>query len=210
MTTGEAMNDLIVLVPDKNLEAAIKGILGRPESLGARQVGARILVHPARDSGCVGNGHEFLRPFTKRYIHALILCDRQGCGREGESREELERSIEKQLRRSGWGDPATAIVLDPELEIWVWSDSPHVPGVLGWPSGPASFKRWLVDHRHLKEGRFKPDQPKEVMEEVLRVLKRPRSSAIYLELARKVGFGKCQDPAFLKLKATMLAWFPGR
>jgi hypothetical protein len=33
------------------------------------------------------------------------------------------------LFTSGWENRAAAVVLDPELEIWVWSDSPEVEAV---------------------------------------------------------------------------------
>ena len=46
--------------------------------------------------------------------------------------ENLETEAEQRLSSSGWDDRAVAIVLDPELEIWVWSDSPEVDDVLGW------------------------------------------------------------------------------
>lgn len=38
--------DLIVLVADKDMEHALKGLLARPAALGIRSVNADILVHP--------------------------------------------------------------------------------------------------------------------------------------------------------------------
>jgi hypothetical protein len=202
------MNDLVILVPDKNLEAAVKGILTRPSSLGIRQLDLQVLIHPGRDSGCLKQGHDLLRPFSNRYARGLILLDREGCGREKESREELEISVEKQLRASGWGDRAAAIVIDPELEIWVWSESPHLPRALGWEFDLTSLRQWLMEHHFWEPGHLKPARPKEAMEKILRMRSKPRSSAIYLELARKVGLQRCQDPAFIKLRETLTAWFP--
>ncbi len=45
------------------------------------------------------------------------------------------------------------------------------------------------------------------MERILRLNHRPRSSSIYRELARKVSLQRCQDAAFLKLKAVLAEWF---
>lgn len=202
------MNDLMILVPDKNMEAAVRGILTRYQSLGIRQLDHRILVHPARDSGCLVQGCELLRSFARSHRHALILFDREGCGRESESREALEAVVETQLRASGWDDRGRAIVIDPELEIWVWSDSPHLPVALGWKEDLAALRRWLIDHRHWPEGSAKPSDPKGAMEKVLRLSKRPRSSSIYADLARKVSLQRCRDAAFLKLRETLVAWFP--
>lgn len=202
------MNDLVVLVADKNMEAAISGALGRHDSLAIRSLDAEILVHPARDPGCLNDGHELLRPFSKRFRHGLIVLDREGSGGECETRERLEGAIEDRLSKSGWSDRAKAIVIDPELEIWVWSDSPHVPEALGWKSDANSLRQQLLQRNFLREGRRKPDRPKDAMEDLLRLKKKPRSSSIYLELARKVSLRHCDDPAFLKLKATLKAWFP--
>jgi hypothetical protein len=202
------MSDLIVLVPDKNMEASVRGLLGRFKALGIRQLDHRLLVHPGRDPGCLGQGHDLLRPFTRQYAHALVLLDREGCGRETESREALEDSVERKLQSSGWGHRARAIVIDPELEIWVWSDSPHIPAALGSKDDLPTVRRWLIDHDLWTEGRPKPDDPKAAMERILRINSRPRSSSIYEELARKVGLQRCQDLAFLKLRETLVAWFP--
>jgi AAA domain, putative AbiEii toxin, Type IV TA system len=119
-----------------------------------------------------------------------------------------EVAIGRLLQLSGWGDRARAIVIDPELEIWVWSDSPHVPKAPGSRDDLPTLRRWLIDHRLWTEGRPKPDDPKAAMEKILRINNRPRSSSIYEDLARKVGLQRCQDGAFLKLRETLVAWFP--
>jgi hypothetical protein len=201
------MSDLIMLVPDKNIEAAVRGLLSRHQSLGIRQVDHKIYPHPARDPGCFGQGHEFLRSFTRLFSHALILFDRDGCGREDCSREELETLVEDRLRSSGWGDRARAVVIDPELEVWVWSDSPHVPSALGCKDDIPTIRRLLIDQGLWTEGQAKPADPKGAMEVILRMNGRPRSSAIYENLARKVSLQRCQDGAFLKLRDTLVAWF---
>ena len=46
------MIDLVCLVADKNLEAAIDGILRRPKAIGIREVQGELVVHPQRDPGC--------------------------------------------------------------------------------------------------------------------------------------------------------------
>jgi hypothetical protein len=201
------MKDLVVLVPGKDEESAVKGILTRHASLAIKKVDPTIFIHPGKDSGCLLNGSEFLRPFTKQYAHALIMLDREGCGRETRTREELEIQIEDHLKRSGWDDRAASIVIDPELEIWIWTESPHVPKALGWETDMHSLMKWLIDNRFLSAGERKPKHPKEAMEKILRMKKKPRSSAIYLELAKKVSLQRCQDPAFLKLKKKLVSWF---
>lgn len=140
---GAPRKDLVALVADKNMEFALKGLLMQHRALGIRPLQTDVYVHPERDPGCFLRGHDFLHPFFNRYAHALLILDRQGSGRESSCREDLESEAEKRLSQSGWNDRAAAVVLDPELEIWVWSDSPHVGRVLGWPKGRPSLRTWL-------------------------------------------------------------------
>ena len=210
MNTGESLKELIVLVPDSQLAAAMEGILSRAKALAIREFKPRIVVHPSRDPGCLNDSHEFLRPFIRLYGHALVIFDHHGCGREKKTREDLEIEVEARLRTSGWAERARAIVIDPELEAWVWSDSPHVPKILGWESGSGAsedLRQFLSRRRFLVKGQAKPTRPKEAMEEILRVKKKPRSSAIYRQLAQIVSLDRCQDSSFLKLRGTLSAWF---
>jgi hypothetical protein len=59
----------------------------------------------------------------------------------------------------------------------------------------------------LEEDELKPARPKEALEAALRVVRVPRSSAIYKALAEKVSLSRCTDPAFLKLKTVLQQWF---
>lgn len=210
MTESANNKDLVILVADRNMEYAIKGLLGRTKAFIIREVTSEIYVHPGHDSGCLLHGCDFLRPFVNQYNHALIVLDHEGCGQEEKTRIELEKNIETQLAASGWNDRAAAIVIEPELENWVWSDSPHVDSVLGWQGIMPDLKTWLTSKGFLNDSLCKPKHPKKAMEEALRKTQKARSSAIFLHLAQKVSIDRCNDPAFLKLKKTLSAWFPER
>jgi hypothetical protein len=204
MTPGS--RDLVVLIADKNIEGALRGLLSRPQSLGLREISCDLYVHPERDPGCRLRGHHFLKSFAHRYAHALVIFDREGSGREELERADLERQVEDRLSSSGWDDRATAVVIDPELEIWVWADSPHVESALGW-SEDMSLRGWLMQKGWLQEGESKPVQPKTAVEEALRRARKPRSSSMFQELARRVSTDRCVDAAFLKLRQTLVRWF---
>jgi len=199
--------DLILLVADKNIEHAVKGLLSRPEALGIHPIASDVIPHPERDPGCLLRAPEFLRSFRQRYRHALVLLDREGSGRDETSRLELEADLEKRLS-GDWVQRSAAVVLDPELEAWIWSDSPHVESVLGWQGRTPDLRSWLVESGFCKEKVAKPARPKEAMEKALRLAGKPRSSALYLQLAREVSFQRCLDPAFGKFKQTLQSWFP--
>jgi hypothetical protein len=210
MSQPNQINDLIVLVADKNMEFAIKGILENHHKLKIQPLPEmrRRILGGLQDGGCFRRCDDFLRSFSGLYKYALVMLDREGSGQEDLSRVEIENHIEKRLAATGWGERAKAIVFDPELEIWVWSDSPQVDEVLGWVTHQPDLRNWLIENNWLKAGETKPKRPKEAVEAVLREVKRSKSSSIYFALAQRVSFGRCTDPAFLKLKNQLREWFP--
>jgi hypothetical protein len=201
--------DVVCLVADENMRQALLGMLSRHQALGIRQIRHDIPVHPLRDPGCRTRSPDFLQTYLHRASHALVLFDHEGCGRDPEPREAIEVEVEARLHRSGWGERAAVIVIDPELESWVWSDSPHVSTLLGWADRTPDLLTWLRQHenKYLDADHVKPARPKEAVEAVLRTVRQPRSSVLYRELARKVSLERCTDPAFGKLSATLQRWF---
>jgi hypothetical protein len=202
-----AMKDLVCLVADKNLEESLRGLLARPKALRVRELSCQIYVHAEHDPGCLLRSQDFLRPFVHQYQHALVVLDRVGSGLDGRPGQELEEKIERQLQLSGWEGRAAAIVIDPELESWVWSESPHVASALGW-SGTPKLREWLIEQGYVTLDGGKPRQPKEAVEAALRKVRKPRSSALYRQLASNVSFQRCTDRAFGKLLTILRTWFP--
>ena len=203
----EGGKDLVVLVPDKNTEYAVKGLLGRPEALGVRAIAYDTFVHPRRDPGCLNEAHDILRPLAGRYERALVMFDQNGCGREEASPATLADQVRDRLQRNGWPERAEVVVLVPELEVWVWSPSPHVDVCLGWAGRPPTLREWLSVHGYWPPDALKPPRPKEAMEAALRQVRKPRSSAIYLELAHRVSLQGHSEPAFLWFADALQRWF---
>ena len=201
------MNDLVVLVADKDMKFGVSALLSRSHTLGLRRIESDVYVHPEHDSSCLLRPHEFLRSFLRRYSNALVMLDREGCGQEHLSRERLELQVESRLAANGWNGRAAAIIIDPELEVWVWSDSPHVDVVLGWGARDPDLRAWLVARGYTNQRGEKPRRPKEAVREALRFVHKPPSSSLFSQLATIVSFGRCSDPAFAKFKATLRNWF---
>lgn len=201
--------DLIVLVPGKDDEAALKTLIGqRHDSLGVRRISAQFLVCPGRDPGCIKDAVGLLAPFLNRAPYALVVFDYEGCGQEHRKpADELERELADRLAAAGWDDRAAVIVVRPELEAWVWSDSPEVDAVLGWQDRTPALREWLMTQGFLEGSATKPRRPKEAMEAALKVTRRPRSSAHFGKLAASVGISRCSDPAFARLCAILKGWF---
>lgn len=208
MTVGLHQQDLVILTADRSTEFVVSGIIGRGRSLGIRPVTFRCFNHPEKDPGCCLAGHDFLRPFANHFRHALVIFDREGCGQEGQVREDLETQVAERLFRAGWEGRAQAVVIDPELEMWVWSDSPHVDRVLGWHDRQPELRAWLMEQGFLDRQGTKPARPKEAFQAALRYVRKPLSPSLFSALAEKVGLGRCTDPSFLKLKELLQTWFP--
>lgn len=206
MSTTDS-KDLFVLAADLELKNALDGLLSRTKDLGARDVAYDIERHPNRDSGCRSEAVEYLRPYLRGYRQALVVFDHYGCG-STDPREEIQLRVEEQLRRNGWGDRAKVIVIEPELEVWVWGGSPAACRVLGWDRSYAALRRWLVRRRFWEAGEPKPSEPKKAMREAMQHGRVQRSARKFSELARAVDFDRCKDAAFGELKHTLVRWFP--
>jgi hypothetical protein len=195
-------------VSDQDIEFAVKGLLERTQSLGIPSLRHMILRHPNRDPGCYTQAHEMLRAQARNFRHALVLFDRLGCGNEGAPVDRLESEVEQHLSENGWNERAAAVVLDPEIEAWVWSASPEVGRILGWPSETdVSLRDWLRNAGLWPDGAAKPVEPKRAVLAALKQTRKRRSSSLYYELATVVGLNRCSDLRFAKFKTTLASWF---
>lgn len=201
------MIDLVCLVADKSIEASIDGLLHRPEALGIRTVAFETVVHPRRDPGCFHEAADLLAGYVNHARHALVVLDLDWTGAPADSATDLERLLEESLRSVGPDDWARTIVIAPELEAWVFSDSPHVATALGWPGTVADLRAVLEEEGLWGEGDSKPRDPKAAMEWALRRAKLPRSSSMYRMLASKVSIQRCEDRSFLRLTELLRGWF---
>lgn len=203
------VKDLVLLAADDDILATCRGLLNhRHKAMGIRPVTTDFFVHPDHDPGCLRKSEDFLRPLIRHFLHAVVIFDHKGCGKEERSVTELEEELTVRLSMSGWENRAAVVVIDPELESWVFSDSPEVDGVLGWTGRMPSLRKWLEAEGYINQGQRKPPCPKEAVEAALRQAKRPRSASIYGRLAEKVGLSRCDDRAFLRFKSHLRSWFP--
>jgi hypothetical protein len=208
MIQGEFQRDLIVLAADKDAEMSLRGILSRPASLNIRPVDPEFIVHREHDPGCLLTSERYLRQYVVTHRYALVVFDHDGCGHDDTPCDELENRVQDALKKNGWRDRSAVIVLDPELETWVWSDSPEVDAQLGWAGRQPDLRTWLRQKSLLLPNHAKPNRPKEVMQRALYEVRKPWSSAIHRRLAERVSFRRCMDRAFQKLEVRLRRWFP--
>ncbi len=200
------MKDLVVLVADGHQQAVVETLLKeRHQALQIRKMQEfEIFAHPQRDPGVYRDGGAFLSPFAQQYKYALVMLDAEWEGGPGATK--IKEKIENDLNSHGWQNSSGIIVIEPELEIWVWSSSPEVEKILGQTMAEI---RSLGEKRNWwTKGSPKPHRPKELMEAVLRQGRKKPSAAIFKRLAAQVSLRRCQDTSFQELKQKLQAWFP--
>ena len=198
------MKDLIVVVADSYQEKVIEALLPRiPITSNTKTFTYDIIRNPRNDSGSYNDSHELLRPYINQYHFAIVVFDHEGCGVEDtKTRVETESDVEGLLSINGWPNRNSVIVIDPELENWMWIDNPNVQDAIGW-FGIESLYVWARANGKIAHGEAKPIRPKETLEEALRISNSAKSSSIYKKIAGTVSYKGCTDPAFIKLIQTI-------
>lgn len=200
--------DLIVLVADLDQEQTIRVLLGdRQRSLGIRPIRVEYLRHWRHDAGCFNEAPAILQSYQERASYALVLLDKDGSGKEHLSAEEIEGDLRDRLSATGWNDRAAAVVIEPELEIWIWSDSPEVEACLGWTGRHPALRDWLLVRELLRPDEPKPADPKHAFRCALREVGQRPSASVFARIAARVGIDRCRDPSFARLRTRLSAWF---
>lgn len=209
--------ELVVLVADESMEQAVRTLLEersadggfrRPKLLLPYR-GSRLLVAAGQnDPGVLRQAHELLRPFCRQCSHALVLFDRHGCGREQIGAARLENEVRTRLQVNGWGDRADVVVLDPELEAWIWNGAPSVDACLGWAGRDPPLRQWLADNGLWVVDEVKPEDPKTAYRRALREVGTRQSPVVFGDLARQVPLAPCWDRAFGRFLEILRRWFP--
>lgn len=208
------MRDCIFLLADTNIQAAFEGFLSRAafhQSLGCGpfDFDPRQDIKVAagdNDPGLYTRGHELLRPFQSSHRQAFMVLDAEWDGSPGA--EAIKQHLAAQIQATGWKEGTfRVIVIDPELENWIWQQNDHVAHGLGFDNANA-----LTADADIQQAwpdcSSKPTQPKKILEAVLKKKRIPRSSAIYKKITSQVSVRRCKDGAFHELVETLRIWFP--
>ena len=198
------MTDLGLILADKNMEYAVRGICSRSESLAIRTITIQTKVLPGRDGGTRTTGPDLLRLWHGQILHGIVMLDWDGSGASQNSAIELETDLDTRIAPT-WGDRAKAIVIDPELDGWMWGSDNVLKQVLDCDF---PIREWLRERNFEFAENGKPILPKNAMDALMTELRRPRSSATYKKIADRISLNKCVDPAFVRFRATLQRWFP--
>jgi hypothetical protein len=189
------------------MEAVVNAVLERHQALGTRRIERTVLVHPQRDSACYHDPTSLLRESLGAARHALVVLDRAWEGAPDLPTPELEAEVDRRLLQLGKGWAKT-VVIEPELEIWLFRRSPRLDDALGWRNRQPGLQEQLATAGLWPHDAAKPSDPKRAIEWALREARRPRSSSIYREIASTVGLKDCVDASFLRFQSTLRDWFP--
>ena len=206
------MRELVILVADGTMKAVFDAFFGQRRwdlTLKCRAFDLwpeeDIVYDPIeRNGGVFKRAHELLRPYLNTHRRALVVLDQQfGAERPA---EEVRKEILDRLRRNGWDDRCEVVVIDPELEVWLWQDKSHVERALRF-SG-ASLRAHLEGTGEWPAEAAKPLAPKETIQALIRPHKALKTKVVYSRIARAVSVDGCTDPAFLSFAETLRCWFP--
>ena len=206
--------DCVFLLADKNMKGAFEGFFSRENfhlSLNCGPFDFDVVKDIAvasgdNDPGLYTQGHELLRPFQVTHHRALVVLDAEWDGSPGAER--IKADLSGKIKSTGWGSETfRVIVIDPELENWIWQKNDHVAKGLGCPSCQEMMGDATVQ-AGWPEAEAKPPRPKELLEDILRRRRIPRSSAIYKNITSRVSVKGCTDSAFEELLAALREWFP--
>ena len=199
--------DLVILRADKDIEFTLRGLFRGPKRIGVAPIEPEFYRHEHRDPGCYHEGAEFLSRFARDTLHGLVVFDRKWQGAPSQKADELARIVEAKLKHH-WRDRARCIVIDPEIESWMWVDSPTMESILGWGASSPRLRAWLEAEGLWPSGEAKPSDPKLAFEEAARAIRRKPSSALFRAIAEDVDPSGCTDHAFRRMVKILRRWFP--
>jgi len=181
-------------------------ILARPEALAIQPVPWVIRRHPGKDSGVCRKGAQLAASLSRQHTHALLIFDHDGCG-DRRPPAEIERRIRGELKRH-WADRGEAVVVSPELELWIWRARAQIARELGITKSEMLLQ--LEEGGFLGDGRSKPTPPKDALESLLRAAKRVRSSAVYGSIVTQASLRDtpCETDSYPRFVTILRNWFP--
>lgn len=210
------MRDLVVFVADLTMEKAIETFLTRPDFHRPHNLHVRpfdfdprtdLIRIPGNDAGVFTKGHEWVRDFGRGYRHAVLVFDRE-YGTDADATA-LRNDLCARVCATGWDlNRFCVVVIDPELEAWIWQRNQRVAAPLKFESVADMVAAVRAAGLEWGDGQAKPLRPKEALQAVVRQRGLGWSSAIHRSIIAGVSLVGCQDPAFVELRGALQGWFP--
>ncbi|XZE45221.1 methylation-associated defense system protein MAD4 [Pirellulaceae bacterium SH467] len=210
------MRDIGFYVADISMENAISGFLSRPDFHLPHNLGTRKFQFDARedmlragghDPGLYSIGHDLIQIFRTSHEKVVVILDAEWQG--APPPQVIQQQLSERILKTGWTpDRFKVIVIDPELEAWIWQRNQRVAKQLKFNSVAEMVGVVVSTGIAWPDEAPKPARPKEALEAIARNRRIGWSSAIHRSITENVTLVGCQDPSFIELRDTLQAWFP--
>jgi len=206
--------DCVFFVADKTMRETFLGFLSREdrdEQLGCGAFTfdpAEDLFFAAGQNDCGLNkrADALLSAFLHSHQKVVVALDCEWDGSPGQVA--IIQNISTQLLGSGWAaDDVIVIAIEPELEQWIWQDSPVLADELRMDA-PQGLKAALSARGLWPQDAAKPPSPKELFIQLRRENNVKLSSSVFKRIAANVPVAACQDSEFRRLVNQLQLWFP--
>jgi hypothetical protein len=201
--------DLFVILEGSGDEVVLEALLKRPSDLGIRAVTFKC---ERRSSAVRTQGPDIAREQRREFRYVICLWDHGGSGREQQPPSRVQGEVQARLNRNTLKGCSKALIIDPELEIWLWQDSAAIASALG--VGEDRLAEWLRDwqRKHFPTQTVETlvrQQPKEALEEVIKQSGKKRTSTLYRHITAVANLNLWSGEAsFRRLCRTLRRWFP--
>ena len=201
------MKDLSILCADSDMKSVLESLLKRlTERQEIREISYEIIRAYGRDPGVYKKAHELVRGKDREYEKCLVIFDYKGSGARkpvADTEDEVKNNI---VRNSNYSqDDVEVVVIDPELEIWIWKGWKHFYK-LPVRVESSEVSKWLRKNG-IPEGSYKPRKPKERFEKFREHFRVQKSPANYKKISEKTSLRGCTDRAFNKFMNALTRWF---
>lgn len=199
-----------MIVAGRKDEVVLKAVLKRWQELGIRPIIFEI-NRRGSDSIVVREGAMQARIRAREFKHFLCLWDHKDSGKGNEPPSQVQDELQEHLNRRRLQNREKALVIDPELEIWLWQDKKAIARVLGISQKQLArcLNRWQSANfpkRTLEQilSKF----PKEALEEVCQEAREKLTAALYQRIAHTADLSLwASEQGFQQLCQTLLNWF---
>jgi hypothetical protein len=206
--------DCVFFVADKTMRETFLGFLSREDRPAQLDCG-NFAFDPAEDlffaagqndPGLNTRAGSLLSPFLHSHRKAVVVLDCDWDGSPGQA--QILLNVTTQLQQSGWApEDVIVIAIEPELEQWIWQDSPVLSDELRMEA-PQGLKAMLGQRGLWPAEATKPPSPKDLFIQLRRENNVKLSSSIFKRIASRVPVAACEDGEFRRLVAQLRAWFP--
>lgn len=202
--------DVVFYVADGTMEAVFQKFLGKGAfegRLGCKSFSYDIARDPrSTDGGLHRRAHLLLEGYKNTHEKVVVVLDQQFGGEL--PAEQVRQDIEANLEKSGWATGSYAvIVIDPELEVWLWQDNGHVEHAVGY-KGQKRLREHLADIGEWPNDQAKPSDPKASIQKLIKSNRAGPPMVVYSNIASNVSAKRCVDGAFQSMVDQLGGWFP--